>query len=106
MKRKKIEELFQKYHSSEYLTSDPLLVVHRFRDSEMLPEIALLSALLSYGRVSQIIKAIESVLRSMNNLSSEFLMSLSNEEIIQLLEGFKYRFHTGKDIALFLIIIN
>jgi len=106
MKRKKIEEIYEKFHSPEFLTSDPLLVVHRYRSSDMLPEIALLSALLSYGRVSQIIKAIESVLQLTDDLSSEFLVSTSNNDILGLLSEFKYRFHTGKDIALLLIVLK
>ncbi len=103
MKRKKIEELYTTYHSAEYLTSDPLLVVHRFRESETLPEVALLAALLSYGRVPQIIKAIEIVLKLTDNLSEQFFASTSDEQIIQSLSNFKYRFHTGTDIALLLI---
>ncbi len=103
MKRKKIEELYHTYHSPEYLTSDPLLVVHRFRNSSTLPEVALLAALLSYGRVPQIIKAIETVLQLTDNLSQDFFESATDDEIIHSLSDFKYRFHTGKDIALLLI---
>ncbi len=100
IKRKKIQTILDQYHSPTYLTIDPLTVVHRFKNTEQLPEIAFIAALLSYGRVSQIIKAIETILSNSDNLSLKFIDDTSLEEKRDRFNGFKYRFHIGDDIAL------
>ncbi len=100
IKRKKIQSIFDQYHSPEYLTIDPLTVVHRFKESEQLPEIAFIAALLSYGRVSQIIQAIVIILHSSNDLSFEFIDTTTLAEKQLRFKDFRYRFHVGDDIAL------
>ena len=99
MDRKLILEAYDRYHKPEYLSIDPLVVVHRFRDAKNLDEIALLSALLAYGRVNMIIKAIEEILLRTDNLSDEFINS-PLESKVKTLSGFKYRFHIGDDFAI------
>lgn len=100
IRKKEIENIYNKYHKPEYLDIDPLVVVHRYAHSEMLPEISLTAALLSYGRVSMIIKALESVLAATDSISADFIDNTSLNEKRSCLSSFKYRFHIGDDLAL------
>lgn len=100
IRKKEIEAIYQKYHKPEYLDIDPLLVVRRYLQSEMLPEIALTAALLSYGRVSMIIRALESILAGSDGISADFIDKTDLEHKRRVFSSFKYRFHIGDDIAL------
>lgn len=100
IRKNEIEEIYRKYHKPEYLEIDPLLVVRRYLKSEMLAEIALTAALLSYGRVAMIIRALESILAVTDGISEDFIDNTDLTQKQSVLSSFKYRFHTGNDIAL------
>ncbi len=96
----RINDIYDRYHRPEFLTIDPLMVVHRYKESSTLPEIALVSALFSYGRVSQIILAIEKIIAGTDSLSSLFFDTLARENSSLILPDFKYRFHTAGDLTI------
>lgn len=103
--RDTIERIFDTYHQPEFLSIDPLTVVHRFKNSETLPEIALVAALFSYGRVPQIILAIEKILAGTDNLSPIFFKNHNFDTSERILPDFKYRFHTSGDLTILLHIL-
>lgn len=81
---------------------DPLVCVRRFRDAREREIVGLLASSLAYGRVEQIIKSIESVLRLVANDPLAAVSHLSYSEKKKALRNFRHRFNSGDDIALLL----
>ncbi len=107
MKKKSKEQIlqsYQKYHSPTYLSTDPLCTVHRFKNTDNLEITAIVSALLSYGRVNLIIRAIEEILTLAEQELLNFSTNTSFDEKVSILSNFKYRFNSGYDIAILLEI--
>lgn len=102
MSKEQILLSYHKYHNPTYLSTDPLTVVHRFKNTKDLEITAILAALLSYGRVNLIIKAIEQILTISEQKLYNFTMETTFNEKTKLLNHFKYRFNTGYDIAILL----
>lgn len=102
--KEQILQSYQQYHSLQYLSTDPLTVVHRFKNTIDLEVVALFSALLSYGRVPLIIRAIEGILLICNNAPHTYALNTTFEEKLEHFASFKYRFNPGCDIAILLEI--
>lgn len=103
-----LDPLFAKYHSREFLGSDPLEFPHRFTDPWDQEVVALFAAVLAYGNVTQIRKSMEDLLRRIASLGlgpAEMVRSLETDAGIQAwqaaVRGFVHRFNVGEDFALF-----
>jgi uncharacterized protein (TIGR02757 family) len=103
-----LDPLFAKYHSREFLGSDPLEFPHRFADPWDQEVVALFSAVLAYGNVIQIRRSAEDLLARIGSLGlrpSELIRSLETETGAEAwqaaLGGFIHRFNVGADFALF-----
>lgn len=102
MKKKTKETILQaynQYHNKDFLSTDPLSVVHRFKNREDLEIVAIIAAVLSYGRVQLIIRAIEEILIICDNTPKSYAFETSFEEKREHFSSFKYRFNSGDDIA-------
>jgi uncharacterized protein (TIGR02757 family) len=101
-----LNRLSKKYHRTEFLSSDPLEFVHRFKNSgDPLDQeaIAVASALLAYGNVKQIRRSVEDLLVRMGNQPAQFVRSLGpgspkQKESAARLRGFVHRFNVGSDM--------
>lgn len=89
-----IAELYDRFHRTEYLEWDPLVVVRKApaRDREW---VALLAALFAFGGVKQIIAAVTAVLKRLDG---------SFDDLDRKLAGFKHRIYVGEDVAALLRI--
>lgn len=109
-----LNKLLEQYHRTEYLSSDPLEFVHRFKDSGDpwdQEAVALISALLAYGNVKQIRRSIEDLLLRMGNQPAQFVRSLSPDSPeraagAQALRGFVHRFNVGADLFALLTLLE
>jgi len=100
--------LFAKYHSLRFLASDPLEFPHRFTDPWDQEAVALFSAVLAYGNVTQIRRSVEDLLGRISKLGlgpAELVRSLETETGEKAwqaaVHGFVHRFNVGEDFALF-----
>lgn len=93
-----LEETYDLYHKADYLSTDPLLNVHRFKDKKDREIVAFFSAFLAYGNVTQINKSIAKLLVAMDNQPYDFIYNLDNCAAGELLNGFKHRFTDEEDI--------
>lgn len=107
--RRFLNELYEKYHRPEYLTSDPLEFPHRYQDPLDQEAVALISALLAYGKVGQIRRSVEEVLGRIHvhhASPSEFVQNLRSSQGKvqgqQVMSGFVHRFNVGRDVVLLL----
>ncbi len=100
--RDMLEELYARFNRREYVHPDPLEFLYSYehpRDREI---VGLLASSLAYGRVAQILKSVESVLRPMGSSPADFVLTASSAGVARAFRGFKHRFTTGDEIALLL----
>lgn len=100
-----LDPLVERYHRREFLSSDPLEIVHRYRDPFDQEAVALLAAVLAYGNVKQIRRSIEDALARLSRVAASpaqairALRSAGGEErLARELAGFVHRFNVGTDL--------
>jgi uncharacterized protein (TIGR02757 family) len=97
--RDSLDQLYHRLNRREYVHPDPLEYLYRYeclRDREIA---GLVASGLAYGRVSQILKAVGSVLDEFGSSPSLFLCETSLEALLNLFSDFKYRFTRGSEVA-------
>lgn len=97
--RERLEEIFSLYHRRELVHPDPLEFLYDYpvpRDKEV---VGLIASSLAYGRVTQILKSVSSVLERMDPSPSAFLLHSSPESLLSTFANFKHRFTTGQELA-------
>lgn len=97
-----VERVFHRYAKPEFLSSDPVGLVHDFPDSADREAAALLCALFAYGGV----KAMRSFLASLLNLLIEIggspARGLHKIKNLKFRPGLYYRFQSADDVSSFL----
>jgi uncharacterized protein (TIGR02757 family) len=108
-----LDPLFQKYNRREFLGSDPVEFPHRFSDPWDQEAVALFSAVLAYGNVTQIRKSVEDLLLRIQSLGlspAEMIRSLATGKgeraWREAAHGFVHRFNVGEDFVLFSLLLS
>ncbi len=101
-----LEELYSKFNKKEFIKTDPLMVLYNYSKKEDIEIVGLIASSLAYGRVSQILKAINIILAKMQESPFYYLKNSSSQQIIEDFKDFKYRFTTGSDISNLLIAMK
>jgi uncharacterized protein (TIGR02757 family) len=94
----RLDALFRKYHRRDLVHPDPLVFLYDYADLKDREVVALLASALAYGRVSQIMKSVSSVLGRMGSSPFLFVMNSSPEKIRSTYEDFRHRFTRGADL--------
>ena len=102
-----LDRVQSRWHSPEFLNSDPLQFVWQYNDPWDQEAVALISAVLAYGNVLQIRKSIQDVLDRMHLVArspSEFVRGLKQQAFSKMalaaFEGWFHRFNVGQDVVL------
>lgn len=93
-----LEALYEHYNRREFVSPDPVQFLHEYADPKDREVVALVAAALSYGRVAQILRSVESALRRMGS-PREFVACASPQAIRGAFRGFRHRFADGRDMA-------
>ncbi|MBN1115221.1 MAG: TIGR02757 family protein [Oligoflexia bacterium] len=101
-----LDKLYRLYNRREYIHPDPLEFLYNYDQAEDREIVAIIASCLAYGRVSQILKSVDSVLVRMVRGPRDFLYNTENNNIRRVFEGFKHRFTTDTELADFLIGIK
>ncbi|SLM28143.1 conserved hypothetical protein [Desulfamplus magnetovallimortis] len=102
-----LETIHASYHKKELVSPDPLQFLYDYPEKDGQREIAaIIAAMLAYGRVEQIIKAVSTVLSIMNNAPYDYLQNRVTADIAKNFSDFRYRFTNGNHIANFLNAIK
>jgi len=101
----KLNELYLKYNDRKYVHPDPLEFLYNYPDLKDREIAGLIAALLAYGRVSQILKSVSSVLNILSE-PFDYLKSSKEKDIFNDFKNFKHRFTDGKDLANLLVSIK
>jgi len=101
--KKRLDILYELYNDKKYIQYDPIRYVHEFENDVEREVVGLISSSLSFGRVKQILKAIDYLLTIMGRKPLHYTMDIKRVPDSRLL-SFKYRFVSGADIHRFLSI--
>jgi len=101
-----LEKTYREMNRPEYIHPDPLEFVWRYKSAADREVVGLIAACLAYGNVNQILKSVEKVLAPMGKAPAAWLKKTPPAEIKKALAGFKHRFTTGAEMAVFLINIR
>jgi uncharacterized protein (TIGR02757 family) len=108
-----LNRLFDQYHQETYLYSDPLEFVHQYSDPWDQEVVALLAALLAYGKVAQIKISVQRVLNLMQARAkgpSEFVRQLKSPQKLTLahrdFQVWRHRFNSGGDVVCLLKLLE
>ncbi|SMC95898.1 TIGR02757 family protein [Desulfocicer vacuolatum DSM 3385] len=96
--KKKLEFVFEKYNKRSLVQPDPLQFLYQYSDVRDREIVALIASSLAYGRVAQILKAVEKVLAPMGKSPREYLCLEDHHAMVKSFESFKYRFATGAHV--------
>jgi len=78
---------------------DPLEFLYDYQDTRDREVVALMASALAYGRVTQILKSVSSLLEKFGPSPFAFLMHATLKNLLSNLQDFKHRFTTGEEIA-------
>jgi uncharacterized protein (TIGR02757 family) len=102
----RFDSLYRKYHHRAFVHPDPLQFLYAYEDLRDREIVAFVASSLAYGRVSQIIKSISSVIERMTPSPWVFLHKASPERIRRTFSGFKHRFTTDENLCAMLVGIK
>jgi len=100
-----LEKLYKKYNHKENIAPDPLQFVYKYKKSADKEIVALLSAMLAYGRVQQIEKSLTDLLARFGQSPFDFVVNFNKAKRATLAD-FKHRFNTGDDISDLLVLLK
>lgn len=98
-----LERLYVLYNSRKWVHPDPLEFLYKYADFKDREVAGLIASSLAYGRVTQILKSVSSVLDKMGPSPYGFLLSATPSYLLRMYSGFKHRFTTGEELAFMLI---
>lgn len=98
-KNNKLNRLYQSYNKRKYVSPDPLQFLYEYPEVKDREIVALIASSLAYGRVKQILKSVEKVLKEMGSSPHGFLTHTTTKTLNKTFAGFKHRFTTDKDLV-------
>ena len=94
-----LERIYERYNRREYTHPDPVELIYRYDDVGDREVAALVAALLSLGRVRQILASARDALSRLGPRPGLLLDEADRERLEKVFEGFRHRFTTGCDMA-------
>jgi uncharacterized protein (TIGR02757 family) len=95
----RLEALYLTYNRARHVHPDPLEFLYRYEDPQEREMVGLVASCLAYGRVAQILRSIEEVLRRLPGAPAECAGSAPRRDLRAALAGFRHRFTTGEELA-------
>ena len=99
-----LNQYYDRFHKPEYLEWDPLTVVREFNGSEQQEYVALVSAILAFGGVKQIIASVRNVVTRLDLKAMKSLHSLDEKTLQNRLSGFTHRIYIDRDLVLLTLL--
>jgi len=97
MKKEQFEFLYRKLNKRKFAYPDPITIVYRYDNPSDQETAALIASSLSYGRVAQIIKSSNYVLKQLDPPYSA-IKNCTEKSLRCSFKGFKHRFTTEDDL--------
>jgi uncharacterized protein (TIGR02757 family) len=84
---------------ARYLATDPISLVHEYRDPADIELFGFLASSLAYGRVDQILRSLRDLQTRIGPSPARFVSGFDYASGLRALRGFRHRFHSGRDVA-------
>lgn len=94
-----LDHLYRRFTRREFVTPDPLQFLYDYPRLDDREVVAMVASSLAYGRVTQILKSVSTVLELLGDRPAEMLDSCGQAYFRKKLHGFKHRFCTGAQMA-------
>ncbi len=94
-----LEPLYHKYNDPKWIHPDPLEFVHKYQNPFDQEIVGLIASCLAYGRVTQILTSVGSVLGPMGPSPREFILGTSEQQWAKQFKDFRHRFTTGTELV-------
>ena len=94
-----LEGLYSRYNYRRFVPPDPLQFLYLYEDPCDREIVALVASSLAYGRVSQILRSVSTVLDVLGSQPARAVQTMKHKELAGRLEGFRHRFATGDQVA-------
>ncbi len=99
--KQKLDELYKKYETKEFILNDPIQFPHRYSKKEDIEISAFVSSLFAFGRREQFILKLEYIF-SLFNSPYELILNYKNQDF----SDFLYRFIKSSDLIELFKILN
>ena len=96
-----LEEKYLQYNNPSFIVCDPISIPHSFTDPRDKEISGFMTAAIAWGRRDLILRSSRLMLELMNNSPYEFIMSVSENELLRL-SGFVHRTFNGTDYIYFI----
>ncbi len=93
-----LENLYTRFNHSQYISSDPIAFVHKYKNPRDQEIVALIASSLAYGNVKQINQSVARVLDILEEPPHQSLMGSNDARLTKNFKNFKHRWHTGEDL--------
>lgn len=97
--RHSLDRLYRRYNRRRYINPDPLVVLYRYQDLPDREIVGLVASSLAFGRVAQILRSADRVLRIMGPSPAAFLDRTGPAALRRAFGGFRHRYADGGDLA-------
>ena len=97
--RERLDELYALYNHREFVSPDPLELLYDYRDLQDREIVGLIASSLAYGRVTQIVSGVSSILERMKPSPLSFLLNSSRKSLLSIFADFRYRFTSGEELG-------
>jgi len=94
-----LEKIYKKYNKREFIHPDPLEFLFSYKNVRDREIVALVASSLAYGRVTQILKSVSSVLKTLTPSPYQFLIKTSFQSLSNTFKGFRHRFADGHQLS-------
>jgi len=94
----RLEELYKRYNIRAYVHPDPLEFLYNYNELRDIEIVGLIASSLAYGRVAQILKAVEKILAIMSASPYEYINGTAEKKIARDILPFKHRLTTGEEM--------
>ncbi len=101
-----LESAYARFNRREYAMKDPLRFVYDYPERGDAEVVGLLSALLAFGRVAQIIRSVEDLLGRLGPRPCEAVRTCSREELRAACAGFVHRTADAGNMACLLVALK
>lgn len=100
-----MESVYDEYHHSAFIDSDPICIPHRYTDPQDIEIAGLIAALLAWGQRRTIIAKAQEFIDRMDGAPADFVIHADAHDL-QVLQSFRHRTFNGTDAQALILFLQ
>ena len=101
-----LDNFLESFPKEKHIKMDPVQFVHLFSDRADREVVGFVAAALSYGNVKSVLRNVEIILSHIGDNPFQYITSFDPKRDGAILNGFRHRWSTGKDVAVLFWILG